>query len=74
MRKDHSMPIEHPIRRYCQDRELTQRDFADLVGLSEGYVSQMIAGHYECGKNAALQIVTKTGGKIQLEELLTWES
>ena len=67
-------PENHPIRRYCDDRELTQRAFADIVGFTEGFISQMIRGHDVCGRNAAIQIVKKTGGEIRLEELLTWES
>ncbi len=67
-------PDNHPIRRYCELHGLTQRTFADIVGFSEGFISQMIRGHDVCGRSAAIQIVKKTGGEIRLEELLTWEA
>ncbi len=67
-------PDNHPIRRYCEKREITQRAFADIVGFTEGFISQMIRGHDVCGRNAALQIFHRTGGDIGLEELLAWEA
>ena len=63
----------HPIKRYCEKRGLSQREFADQVGLSEGFISQLIRGHEVCGRQAALQIHDKTHGAVGLEELLKWE-
>jgi len=63
----------HPIAQYCQKHEITQAAFARQVGLSEPYVCQLISGRDRCGRNAALKIVAKTGGEVQLERLLTWE-
>lgn len=67
------LSVMHPIKRYCDRRGIRQRAFAQLVGLSEGYVSQLISGRERCGKHAALKIVQKTGGAVTLEDLLTWE-
>lgn len=43
------------------------------MGLSPGFISQLISGSERCGRIAALRIVEKTGGEIQLAELLTWD-
>lgn len=63
----------HPIRRYCEQRKIRQRVFAELVGLSEGFVSQLITGRERCGRDAGLKIVQRTGGAIELVELLSWD-
>jgi len=52
---------------------MTQRAFAELVGFSDGFISQLINGHDRCGRNAALQIVERTRGAITLERILTWK-
>jgi len=65
--------MDHPIRSYCVERNLRQREFAKTVGLSEGFISQLILGRERCGRDAALSIVEKTGGEIDLTELLTWK-
>ncbi len=62
----------HPIQRYCKERGITQRAFAEQAGLSEGFISQLISGRDRCGRNAGLQIVAFTDSEISLEELLTW--
>jgi len=64
--------VKHPIKRYCVARRIKQREFARVVGLSEGFISQLILGHEKCGRESALLIVERTGGVIRLEELLTW--
>lgn len=63
----------HPIRRYCEDKTITQADFAAAAGISPQYVCDLIAGRTQCGRNAALGIVKATGGEITLAEILTWE-
>ena len=64
----------HPIRVYCDERGITQTEFADLVGFSIGFVSQLICGSEVCGRSAALQIVDKTNGEIDLGALIRWKS
>lgn len=66
--------MAHPIKRYCKANQMSQREFARAVGLSEGFVSQLVNGHEKCGREAALQIEERTGGRIRLRELLTWRS
>ncbi len=65
--------MKHPIRRYCEKKSITQQEFADTVGLSGPFISQLISGRDVCGRTAALAIFQKTGGEITLAELLTWE-
>ena len=72
----------HPIRRYCDEhpspvrvgKSMNQREFAELVGLSQAFISQLISGRDRCGRNAGMVICDKTSGGIGLEELLTWEA
>lgn len=63
----------HPIKRYCEKHGLNQKEFADAMGLSAGFVSQLITGREKCGRRAGLKIVQRCGGEITLQELLTWE-
>ena len=69
----HSHPLEHPIKRYCEQHGITQVEFAARVGLSKYYVRQISCGLHIPGARAAKRIVEKTGGEIGLVELLTWE-
>jgi DNA-binding transcriptional regulator YdaS (Cro superfamily) len=62
----------HPIRRYCRDRAISERAFAETCGLSSAYISQICTGKAKPGREAALTIVMKTGGAIRIEDLLTW--
>lgn len=63
----------HPIREYCENKGITQKAFAQRVGLSEGFISQLVRGREFCGRAAGLQIVEECGGAISLEALLTWK-
>lgn len=67
------LSVQHPIQTYCKEHGLTQKAFADQVGLSEGFISALIRGRDRCGRNAALKIVGATDGAIDLEELLVWD-
>ncbi len=64
---------KHPIRKYLEENDLTQVEFADRMGYKQGFISSLINGGDVCGRKAAIRIMTKTGGKIQLEELIMWE-
>ncbi len=63
----------HPIKRYCVKRGLLQREFADVVGYTEGFISQLILSQQVCGRLAAKTISEKTGGEISIAELIVWE-
>jgi len=63
----------HPISQYCRDHGLTQKQFAALVGYSEGFISQLVRGRYPCGAGASRRIERHTGGAISIERLITWE-
>ena len=63
----------HPIRVYCDERGINQSEFADLVGFTTGFVSQLICGSEWCGRSAAIQIHKKTNGGVDLTELILWD-
>lgn len=62
----------HPIRRYCRERGLTQVEFADLVGLSESFICDMIAGRKWPSYPVARRISQRTRGDIGIGDLLAW--
>ncbi len=65
--------VVHPIKRYCEKRGLLQKEFAEVVGYTEGFISQLILGREVCGRLAAITISQKTGGELTIPELITWE-
>lgn len=68
------MPMStHPIRRYCTEHGISQKEFAEKVSLSAAFVSQLVNGREVCGRVSALQIIEKTEGEVGLEELLRWK-
>ncbi len=62
----------HPIKAYCERHELTQADFAERVGLSAAYVSQVIRGVERMGREAAEKIVAATDGELTFDALFGW--
>ena len=60
----------HPLREHLSTTGETQSDFAARAGLSEGFVSKLLAGQERCGANAALRIVDASHGALTLDELL----
>lgn len=62
----------HPLKRYCLDHDLNQRELADKVGFSEGFISQLINGHERCGAGAARTFHEKLDGAVDIGELVTW--
>ena len=63
---------EHPIRTYCESREMFQADFARAIGVTPGVVSHYIAGVARPSAATARRIVAFTGGKISLEDLFNY--
>lgn len=61
---------EHPIQRYLREHNSTQQEFADMVGLSLGYVNDIATRRKACGGNGALKIHAGTQGAITVLELL----
>jgi len=53
------MPQEHPIRELRNALGLKQREFAEQVGLSAAYVSQVENGVLDLGKEAGFKIMDR---------------
>lgn len=62
----------HPIKVYCERHGLTQAEFAERIGLSAAYVSQVIRGVERMGREAAEKIVAATGGELTFDALFGW--
>jgi transcriptional regulator with XRE-family HTH domain len=60
-------PAIHPLRRWMFDEQLTQTDFADAVGISQGFLSDMIAGRRKPSDETAAKIKKITKGAITAE-------
>lgn len=63
--------MEHPIKRLCRARGITQKAVAEEVGYTPTFISDLIHGREKCGREAALRFWRTYG--LDLEELLTWE-
>lgn len=59
----------HAFIRYMKRHGLTQTQFAERMGLSQGTVSLAISGRKPLGHKAAIRIAKKTKGEIPLEEI-----
>jgi DNA-binding transcriptional regulator YdaS (Cro superfamily) len=59
----------HPIKKYCLEKGLTQKDLAGLSGLYPQEISDFIAGRKKPGPLAAERIAKATEGAIGFKEL-----
>ncbi len=62
----------HPIKVYCERHGITQAEFAQRVGLSAAYVSQVSRGIEHMGREAAQKIVAATDGELTFDALFGW--
>ena len=58
------------IEDYCYYENISQRQFAKLVGLHWRYVNGLVNGEYIPGRKTALLIEQITKGKVTAQELL----
>src|SRR5439155_10068396 len=56
------------IKRLLSERDWTQGKLADRAALSEGYLSRLLAGHYQAPSATRLQKIARALG-ITLEQL-----
>jgi DNA-binding transcriptional regulator YdaS (Cro superfamily) len=54
---------------YLSSKGLTQQQFADLIGKTQGAVSQWLQGHSRISAENAVLIERATGGAVTKEEL-----
>lgn len=59
----------HPIKKYCEDKGLTQKQFAELAGLHYQEISNFINGVKSPGKSAADKIARASRGEITFRDL-----
>lgn len=57
------------IRQYIAKRGLSQKEFGNLVGVSQGMVSQWLTGARPISPESALAIEQKTKGAVRKHEL-----
>jgi hypothetical protein len=65
--------VTHPLKAYLVETETTESDFADKVGTTASYVSQIITAHRWPGRALANKIETATGGLVKAADVLTWK-
>ena len=64
----------HPISRHLEQAEITQAEFARRMDISPQLVNDLIKGRCNIGRETALRMVERTGGDLQLHELLAWDT
>lgn len=57
------------IRDYLKRHGLSQREFADSLGVTQGAVSQWIRGTTGIGQATAAEIIRVTGGEVSVSDL-----
>ena len=60
----------HPIKKFCKERKLTQKELAASAYISAPYLTQIVKGQRRPTPPVALRIQQATGGKVGVLELL----
>lgn len=63
--------MKNPIRHYCDQHNLTLKEFAEGIGRSEGYVCDVVNGREVCSGDLARRCFKRYG--IPIADLLLWE-
>lgn len=58
------------LANYLKDKRIKQKDFAETIGVSEGYLSQMCKGTHSPSLSMAIRIEDATGGAVAVRDLL----
>lgn len=58
------------LANYLKKSGITQRAFAEKVGVSDSYISEIVNGTKSPGLRLALRIATATGGVVSVASLL----
>ncbi|MCB1343352.1 MAG: helix-turn-helix transcriptional regulator [Pseudooceanicola sp.] len=59
----------HPLTRYRRDNGISQRDFAQMVGVDQSVVSRIEARSVSPSLNLAIRIQVMTSGKVTASDL-----
>lgn len=63
----------HPLKAYLKETETTEADFAEKLGTSSSYISQIICAQRWPSRGLADQIQRATGGLVKAADVLTWK-
>lgn len=59
----------HPIKKFCEEKNLSQKQFAEMAGLHPQEISNFINGLKSPGKIAASKITKASDGTITFRDL-----
>lgn len=64
------------IKSYMQNEGINQQEFADKLGYSKGYVSQILNGNFNFSIGKYIELALETGHhpKIEFQEIITNEN
>lgn len=65
--------MTHPLKAYLKETETTEATFAEKVGTTSSYVSQIVTAHRWPSRDLAIAIEKATGGLVKAADLLTWK-
>lgn len=63
----------HPLKAYLRETKTTEGAFAEKLGTTSSYVSQIICAQRWPSRSLADQIEEATGGLVKAADLLTWK-
>lgn len=66
--------MEHPLRAFLQQREISQIAFAASLGTTPSYLNQLLIGHRYPSRRMARRIETVTGGVVTAASCLLWQA
>ena len=64
---------EHPLLKYLRLKKppQSQADFADQIGVSRSFITEVVKDHCRFGADLTMDIVAITGGKVSATDLLS---
>jgi DNA-binding transcriptional regulator YdaS (Cro superfamily) len=65
--------VTHPLKTYLKKVSLTEEVFAQTVGTTGSYISQIVCGYRYPSRDLAKAIASATDGLVSAAELLTWQ-
>jgi DNA-binding transcriptional regulator YdaS (Cro superfamily) len=58
------------LANYLKDNRIKQKDFAETIGVSEGYLSQICKGTHSPSLSVAVRVEDATSGAVTVRDLL----
>lgn len=63
----------HPLKAYLKETKTTESAFAEKLGTTSSYLSQIICAQRWPSRTLADSIEQETGGLVKAADLLTWK-